>query len=307
MSTNDPTLSIAKAYLIGGILTAVLYGISIPMFVATLWTLLRGRRWRQVHHTMLAAACLLFVSTTGIFSMIALRLTRAFIDFGPDIPGGASAWLANPAETALLVQSALFALETLVGDAVAIYRCYTVWRKAYIVVLPILLWIGILIAGISFIVQSLQVATNVHDEDLPRFVAAFLACSLACNLLSTGMLAYRLWEVNRNASSSRLGQNTILPVLSIILDAGALYSFALICSLGVYLSNSPAQFITFDLLSPTIAIAFFMVLIRVGTARNKAAHYSTSSSMATTTGTGRTDMQQTHPRASSTVRSSMTA
>ncbi|KAF7308929.1 hypothetical protein MKEN_01093400 [Mycena kentingensis (nom. inval.)] len=312
---DDSTLSVAKADVIGTILTAVLYGISIPMFVATLWTLLRGRRWREVHHPMLVVACVLFVSSTGFLSMIAVRLTRAFIDFGPDIHGGASAWLSNPAETALLVQGALFVLETLVGDAVAIYRCYIVWRKVYIVVLPILLWIGILITGISFIVQSLEVATNAYDGDLPRFVAAFYACSLTCNLLSTGMLAYRLWEVNRNATSTRIGQSTILPVLSIILDAGALYSFALICSLAVYLSDSPASFITVDLLSPTISIAFFMVLTRVGIARNKApTHYSISSSLPPTTGSlppatgaGRLDMQQTHPRVSCTVRSSMDA
>ncbi|KAF7308931.1 Beta-glucosidase [Mycena kentingensis (nom. inval.)] len=299
MSTHDSTLSVAKADVIGTILAGVLYGISIPMFVATLWTLLRGRRWREVHHTMLAVAWVLFVSTTGFFSATAVRLTRAFIDVGPDFPGGASAWLANPAETAALIQGVFLALETLVGDAVVIYRCYMVWRRAYIVALPILLWLGMLITGISFINVQLRLATNLND--VSRYAAAFTACSLACNFLSTGLLAYRLWQVNRNASSTRVGQGVIMPVLSIILDAAALYPFALICSLAVYLSKSPAQFITIDIIPPIISVAFFMVIIRVGIARNKATHYSTSSSMATTTGTGRTDMQQTHPRTSSTV------
>ncbi|KAF7317760.1 hypothetical protein MKEN_00863800 [Mycena kentingensis (nom. inval.)] len=314
MSTSYPTFTPAQAVLIGMILSAALYGLSIPMFFATLYTLLKRRQWREVHHAMVAVALVLFVSNTVCFFLSVVRVIMAFLGPGTQFAGGPSAWLSHPpgpldaARSRLMLiqttRSSLILMETLIADAVVIYRCYVVWRRAWIVVLPVLLWFGLLVSGSAVIDQLALVHIKQPEASTRRgYETTFMVCTLSCNVLATGLLAFRLYQVDANASSTRLGKGRIIPVLLIILDAGALYSSTLICAIIATILRHPLQLFTLEILPAVIAIAFYMVLVRVGMARNLKGSSTSTATTDTSYGPG---MQFAHGHhTASTVRSSL--
>ncbi|KAF7317769.1 hypothetical protein MKEN_00864700 [Mycena kentingensis (nom. inval.)] len=266
MTTNYSNPTLAETALSATVVEAVLYGASHIAGTRQKLDDFRGRHWRDVHYAMLAAASVLFISSTAHIGISAGRLGIFLFEIGDDYPGGPTAWFYDPSHQTFATKNILLLLETLVADAVVIYRCYIVWQAIWVVVLPIVLWIGIAVSGSANIYHARYLHTN-QDPQRRVYIAWFMACSLSCNIIAIGFLAYRLWRAHADASSIRSGKDVIFPVLRIVLDAGALYSSALICSIIVYLLRFPAQFIAVDITPSVIAIAFYMVFLRVGLAR----------------------------------------
>jgi hypothetical protein len=114
---------------------------------------------------------------------------------------------------------------------------------------------------------------------------SFYATTLSTNLLSTILLAYRIWSINRRAPGIRATKGPFRPVLSVVIDSGLLYSFTLVAALSCFASGSHGEFdivknkfapmdsitlLTFWIkqITPIISIAFYMIMIRVGIAQN---------------------------------------
>jgi hypothetical protein len=69
-----------------------------------------------------------------------------------------------------------------------------------------------------------------------------------------------------------------MPVLLIIIDAGALYSITLLTALIGFVAKSNSQYIVLDMVTPIISIAFYMVILRVGLAQRPRNESSTLAS-----------------------------
>lgn len=104
---------------------------------------------------------------------------------------------------------------------------------------------------------------DVFAQETNNWVTSFYSITLSCNLIATAILAYRLWSVDRNAARSRVGRSSItLPVLLVVIDAGAIYSLTLIAAIVCFALKS--TFLVVDMITPIISIAFYMVILRVG-------------------------------------------
>ena len=90
-----------------------------------------------------------------------------------------------------------------------IYRCYMVWRKIWVIVLPMILWCSVLgsflidtprgkdtyayclskASGIGTVYTIAQVTPesgNIFAANTARWITAFYATTLACNFMATG-------------------------------------------------------------------------------------------------------------------------
>jgi len=61
-----------------------------------------------------------------------------------------------------------------------------------------------------------------------------------------------------------IGASSLWPVMTIILESGAIYSSTLLVLLATYASNSFSQYIALDMLVPIIGITFSLIIVRVG-------------------------------------------
>ncbi|KAF8129476.1 hypothetical protein EV363DRAFT_1584542 [Boletus edulis] len=260
----DPTgIPLDKAELLSVLLEALLYGFSLLMFGATIWTLLSSTR--KLNRKMITVACALLLCSTVHFVIDIMRVMDGLIlyrDTGP------IAYFADVSQWTFVAKNYVFTAQTLIGDGVVLYRCYMVWQSKLVMIFPVLLWCSTVATGIGSPYTASRVTqSEVFGGTLSRWITAFWATALATNLLTTLLLVCRIWYVGRKAT--RLcgnRQSELRPVLHIIVDAGAFYSVTLLVALACFISRSNGQYVVLNMVTPIISITFYMVIIRVGMA-----------------------------------------
>jgi hypothetical protein len=58
-----------------------------------------------------------------------------------------------------------------------------------------------------------------------------------------------------------------MPMLMVVMDAGALYSFTVTAAVVCFAVESNGQYVVLDMVMPIISIAFYMVILRIGIAQ----------------------------------------
>ncbi|KAJ7733162.1 hypothetical protein B0H16DRAFT_171379 [Mycena metata] len=248
-------LPLDEAGIISTVLEGMLYGFSLLMFMATMYTLIAGRKYGQINFPMVVVACLLLVSSTIHIASDVKRLYSGLVRFRDTYPGGPPAWFANGSDPSFVFKNAIYTFQTALGDGVVIYRCYMVWRSIWIIILPIMMWLAVCTTGVGCVYTLSQPAADSGDIFVRRtgqWITSFYATTLACNLYATALLSYRLWTIDRNVHGSRVGRGLTKPVLTIVLDAGALYSITLIAALSCFVSKSNGQYVVLDMVTPII-------------------------------------------------------
>ncbi|KAG9308520.1 hypothetical protein JVU11DRAFT_3070 [Chiua virens] len=250
-----------KAELLSTFLEAVLYGFSLLMFGGTIWALLARRSTVPVNPRMLAVACmLLFLSTVHLVIDI-IRIMEGFA-----LSRDPAGYFFNVSHWTFVTKNYVYAGQTVIGDAVILYRCHAVWQSMFVMVLPVLLWCGAAVAAfVCPYVESIATQEGVFGGTLSNWIISFFTLTLATNFLTTCLLAYRIWYVDRKTAIMRGQQpSQLMPMLHIIVDAGVIYSLTLFAALICFVNESNGQYVILNVITPIISITFYMVIIRVG-------------------------------------------
>ncbi|PFH49415.1 hypothetical protein AMATHDRAFT_4931 [Amanita thiersii Skay4041] len=267
-------ISVRSATLISVIIEGALYGFSAFMFFLTIWALLYKRSTKELNHIMFAAACVLFILSTLHLVADGIHAYDGFIRLN----GSQAYFLDGTTQT---FKNSVYELETLFADAVLIYRCYVVWQKLWVVVIPSILWIGTAIAAshtVWSISQPIVQGETIYLLEVGRWVLSFYSLALVTNIIATGLLAYKIWVVNRAAFrisfdlTTREGarqrrKSSLHSLLLVILECGALYSLSLIVMITVYTTKSNSAYLVVDLIGQIIPITFYVIIIRAAMAR----------------------------------------
>ncbi|KAK7438192.1 hypothetical protein VKT23_018123 [Stygiomarasmius scandens] len=264
MSTSNGSVAPDTAALLAISFESGLYGFSVWMFAETMKELLFGG---NINRKMAVVAFSFFLLSTAHVITDLIRLKIGFIDLRDTFRGGPAAYFSNATQPLFCIRSAFYLAQTLLADAVVVYRCHTVWRpvSAHVMLIPLSLWLGLLATSVGAF-YNLGVATrNSGGAEIFAFaewINGFFGMSLATNLIGTGLLAYRIWRINETTAQFR-NQGFMLPVFRVIIDAGILYSVTLTITLVTFEVRSNAQTICLDILMPIIAISFYMIILRV--------------------------------------------
>ncbi|KAG1804471.1 hypothetical protein EV424DRAFT_1432111 [Suillus variegatus] len=247
-SKSTTGLPLDSANIMSTVLEGILYGFSVLMFIGTIWTFTYKQRIRDINQPSTVVATLLFVLSTAHMIVGTIRLEDGL----------------TVTQQTFVTKNTIITLQTLLGDGVVIYRCYVVWRSVWIIILPCMMWCGVAAFGICMVyVQAPTTnAKNVFGNQTGHWITVFLSLTLATNLLSSGLLAYRIWTIERNVSGAYAAKNN-MPILRVLVDAALLYSTVLCASLVCFALSNNGFYVLGDLIVPIISIAFYMVFIRV--------------------------------------------
>ncbi|KAF8625050.1 hypothetical protein AX15_005580 [Amanita polypyramis BW_CC] len=160
--------------------------------------------------------------------------------------------------------STLYVTQTLLGDALVIWRCYLIWdRNLFIVGFPLLLLLGSTATGIGVLYSFSKVdpEANIFVEKLQQWIVSFFSLTLATNLIGTGLVAYKLWRINHE--EFRRSSRRLYPVLLVIVESGAIYSAALLVLLILYKSDSWFQYVIVDTVRTNPGIVFSIIMYRI--------------------------------------------
>jgi len=72
------------------------------------------------------------------------------------------------------------------------------------------------------------------------------------NIIFPGLLAYRIWMVDRNVSSIRATNGTTMSILRVLVDAALLYSAVLFTTLICFVYSNNGQYIMLDMVIPPL-------------------------------------------------------
>jgi hypothetical protein len=65
-----------------------------------------------------------------------------------------------------------------------------------------------------------------------------------------GLLAYRIWMIERKASTTRVTKDSMMPIVRILVDATILYSVALFIRLMCFVYNNNGEEVLVDMVIP---------------------------------------------------------
>ncbi|KAG2134045.1 uncharacterized protein EDB93DRAFT_1092967 [Suillus bovinus] len=274
-------IALDAACLMAVALEGIVYGFSVLLFVGTMWTLTWKQRMQDVNRPIAIVAILLLIISTAHIVVNIIRVEDGLVKYRDTYPGGPVAFFADPSQPTLSILHALYILQTLLADGVVIYRCYVVWQSILVVILPCMLWCSVAVTGV-FVIYSYSAVTNITGDFFANvvgqpthWVTAFFASTMSTNLLSSGLLVYRIWTVERNISTVRTTRNTLIPILRMLVDAAVLYTVVLFIALVLYLCANNGEEPAVDMIMPIISIAFYMVLIRLAINRKNRSLLST--------------------------------
>ncbi|KAF8837984.1 hypothetical protein BDN67DRAFT_908214 [Paxillus ammoniavirescens] len=261
------SITVKEAAIVAIIIESILYGLLTFVFGVTVWALTYQRTSAEIARTMLGAACLLFILGTMHIVVDANHLWQGFITSGdPDI------FFQDVTKNTF--KNALYLMETLVGDAIIIYRGYLMWRRIEFTIIPIIGWVATAVTGTHTVWSISQLSTTnssiVFLRQTGQWVISFYSTALATNLVATGLLTVKLWVAHRNEAGflrTSTSNSVVYPILVVVMECGAVYSFSLITMLAVYLSASNSAYIVIDMIGQIIPITFCLIIVRAAMLR----------------------------------------
>ncbi|KAG2134640.1 hypothetical protein BD769DRAFT_459294 [Suillus cothurnatus] len=258
------------AVMISLALEGILYGFSIFMFLGTIHALSYNRR---INRPSLVVAVLLLILSTAHIVVHIIYAEHGLVKYRNTFLGGPVAFFEDVSEITYLIKNALYVAQTLLADGMVIYRCYVVWQSAWVVILPCILWCSIAVSGVHAIYSCSQASSSIFATELAQWVNGFLVSTIATNLLSSGLLAYRIWMIEHSVAIVRTTKITLMPLVRVLVDSAVLYSAFLFPALICFMSSNTGEIVVLDMAMPIMSITFYMVLIRIAINRNS--HIST--------------------------------
>ncbi|KAI0352622.1 hypothetical protein OH77DRAFT_770519 [Trametes cingulata] len=258
--------SAAESKLVSIFVQSILYGTFVTLFVNTATALLWKRPAGQpLRSDMLGVLVLMFGIATIHVATNFSRIILAFIVHA-DAPGGPAAFFNELSNFTQMFGSTLYVMQTLLGDAMVLYRCYLVWERRFIVVaFPCVLLLGSTATGIGILYAFDKVVpeASIFVVQLGHWITAFFSMTFATNAICTALVAYRIWAINRAHLSFR--HRRLRPVMVLIVESGAIYSATLLALLILYNVDSWFQYVILDSVSPIVGIVFSVIMLRIAT------------------------------------------
>ncbi|KIJ55474.1 hypothetical protein M422DRAFT_774492 [Sphaerobolus stellatus SS14] len=285
------------ANLVGLIMQAVLYGIFQALFVACIYVLVYGRVTDTINWHFIITAIVMWLLIGMNFALSWSRIMEAFIDRQPllrDDPNAIVSYFGDLGQWKEVARTAAYVALTAVADSLFIYRLYIVWgRNKYIIILPILLLCGSLTSGVGIEVVIGTTSSDLFGTSLAGWATSFFSISLVQNIITTFLIVFRIWRVNIDVARGP-GSRSLWPVISVILESGAIYSSTLLVLLSTYASGSFSQYIALDMLVPIIGITFTLIIVRVGLgiSQGASAHRGNNNNFSTQPSVGRFPLQR---------------
>ncbi|KAJ7749586.1 hypothetical protein DFH07DRAFT_828975 [Mycena maculata] len=266
---------ITEAQLVGSFLESVFWGFYLVTLVLCLRTLLFNanlefKRPNTLTWTMLSVTVLMGTFATVDVATGLLHNIQAFVLYKG--AGGAAQEFSNISDWVNIIRTVDTLVQTLLGDGMLIYRCWMVYGKSWrVVAFSILLWCGAAACTgmVLHIEGTLHSNALITSGSLQPLVTSFWLLTITLNLLTTGLLVFRIWKVDRQnarfayqTASSQYRPSRLRKVMRIIIESGLMYTVVAFITFVTYIVNSNSSYGTSDVEVQIVGIAFNLIIIR---------------------------------------------
>ncbi|KAH6871369.1 hypothetical protein BKA70DRAFT_1131066 [Coprinopsis sp. MPI-PUGE-AT-0042] len=260
-----------KVYtLVGTWMETFLYGIYLYLFVTAMRVLSQRQALRK------SSSKVFFIGTVIMFISITLHnglnIYRLVIGFGYASDAQDSArYFTELVQWENYAPVILFALILWTGDSLIIYRCFLVWQRNYwIIALPSLLFISTVGTHTVSLWSARHIRLNTPGA-LPQATLFPILCLqfplyAIQNITTTSLIILRIWLTHREtqrAGVKALNTPSLVSVMRIIIESAAIFTSVIVIAAVLRMVMHPARLLFLYILSPSIGIAFVLLVIRV--------------------------------------------
>ncbi|KAI0655762.1 hypothetical protein C8Q70DRAFT_413637 [Cubamyces menziesii] len=270
--SEDDAFPLAMAEIVALFMESMLFGAFSVLYAIAIWILL----YRQRISSRVRLNRMLFLTSTSLWilcsahlTIVVIRATRGFAIRG-ERSDGANDYYSIVSDPTEVAKDAVYNLTTFIADSFVTYRLWVVWNRTWwILIIPSVLLLGTAAVGIGLCVELAHTAVGdaIFAPNLQPWIRSFFAISLATTLFATVFIAARLMWADRQSSEFRAmgsAASSHWRVLETIIQSAAIYSAALVSSIGTYLAGSNAHYVCLDCVQPLIGITFTLIIIRIG-------------------------------------------
>ncbi|KAJ3536947.1 hypothetical protein NMY22_g5805 [Coprinellus aureogranulatus] len=152
-----------------------------------------------------------------------------------------------------IINPILIGMQIWFGDALAIYRCYIIWgHNLWVVAVPILLALAAMGVNLTLYSWFPKPWTSYHN--MVPVINAGYPLAFTQNVLTTGLIAWKIWKQHRMSKKSGLKaahRVSLLQVIRIIVESAMIYTFQVLSLVILYFLGHPLQFVFQSLTVPT--------------------------------------------------------
>ncbi|TFK39227.1 hypothetical protein BDQ12DRAFT_744594 [Crucibulum laeve] len=266
-------LSITEAHLLGLFVQSLCFGVYLVTAGFTIPPLLctgnRFRRSREVNWVMLLGASALCIFITFDMVLSFYHSLLAFVSAtGPDAATGSYTDISSWINVTKASKNSLTGFY--IHFFFQIYRCWVVYSRSWLSIsLSLLLWLGCLACGVRFIflAGTLHVPALVYTEVTFPYNVAFWGISVAVNIVTTGLLVWRLWTVDQEMEQYRTNQSVqheslLRHVMRIILESGMIYTVSALATFITVITKSTSYYPMTALAISAVGVAFNLIIMR---------------------------------------------
>ncbi|KAJ2914851.1 hypothetical protein MD484_g5562, partial [Candolleomyces efflorescens] len=239
-------------------------GIYAVLFFAAIFLTNRGKSKRNVvSMTFYVSMYIMFVMNTGYTCINIYRFVQAYAkgDTFEQPIYYFRHWAAWDNFSFVVVVTSLI----LFADALVIYRCFIIWECSYsVVAVPTLLLAASI--GINTVTVTSFVRPDLMNwSQVVIFLNLIYPVNLAQNILTTGLIAMKIWKqhlVSRESGLYLASNWNLLTILRIIVESALVYTVQQVVLCVLYFLRHPAQVIIHATLVPSIGIVFVLIAVR---------------------------------------------
>ncbi|CAE6509554.1 unnamed protein product [Rhizoctonia solani] len=253
------------AVLVGVWTETALWGIFFVLYSTCVYVLVHKRAPQTIQWIPLFTASLLFLLATFHLAL-QLRKVHEGLVLRVNEPGGSDAYFMDIGRWLNVTADAVYATMILVGDSVVIHRCFLIWgNRIRVILVPIILVLCTAVSGYAavWLFTKLPPHGTALEGPIAKCATTTFLLSLVTNILTTGLISYRILATARKVSAS-IDIRPYMGGLAVVVESAAIYTTALVVYLIVYVSRTNAQYILFCALCPIIGIVPTLIIVRVG-------------------------------------------
>ncbi|KAF8075331.1 hypothetical protein FPV67DRAFT_629045 [Lyophyllum atratum] len=270
------TFSIVEARITSFFVENVVFGLYLVTFAYTVIALFSTesgwRKTRELNYRMVAVVMLMFFNMTMTSAMSFMVIWRGFV-VAP--PGTAAEIFRELTYWPVVVKSGCLLFQTIIGDAMLIYRCWVVYARSWkVIAFSALLWIAGTVCAIFILYQeaTFKVHGLVSSSKIRPYGVAFWASSLTLNIITTTLLVWPIWKAARwhqdgfgchDSLNVHSSNNTMKHVTQVIIESGSLYTMVAFVTFVTYAVGHNALYVASSAELGTCGIAFNLIIIRI--------------------------------------------
>ncbi|VDC04877.1 unnamed protein product [Peniophora sp. CBMAI 1063] len=161
-----------------------------------------------------------------------------------------------------LAKGVLWMIQTMLGDSILIWRCYVVFGRSVLLVLPMIAGFLLFICSAVGVLYNFAHASAGSVFGLKKWLTLYFCSTLFVNVACSAALTI---QIIRKAQSTPRPVSRTAPVVAAlvaIIDTASLYTIGYLGVLVSYLTGSNGQYTAIDLLVPLVGLTFVLIMLQ---------------------------------------------